>query len=68
MLIFQHKLSNKSNNADNSAYMLKIQQHQYHKLKNCRIWNLEKGESLGVVGWDQLKLRMDPPGIAWVGN
>ena len=32
------------------------------------IWNLEKGESLGVVGWDQLKLRMDPPGIAWVGN
>ena len=36
MLIFQHKLSNKSNNADNSAYMLKIQQHQYHKLKNCR--------------------------------
>ena len=36
MLIFQHKLTNKSNNADNSAYMLRIQQHQYHKLKNCR--------------------------------
>ena len=35
MLIFQHKFSIKHNNADNSAYMLIIQQHQYHKLKNC---------------------------------
>ena len=25
------------NNADNSANILKIQQHQYHKLKNCQI-------------------------------
>ena len=38
MLIFQHKFSNQSNNADNSACMLKIQQHQYHKLKNCPLF------------------------------
>ena len=41
MLKFHHIYAGFSahilSNADNSAHMLKIQQHQYHKLKNCPV-------------------------------
>ena len=32
------------NSADTSAYMLKFQQHKYHKLKNCRYFHLGKAD------------------------